>query len=437
MIKQNFSRFIESLPGPHDIHRKVLSNGIKVLTRSNFNSASVVVAGMLGAGSLFDPVDKLGLAHFTSLALMRGTQNVSFQNIFEKLESAGASLGFGASVHNTSFSGRALVEDLPMMVETMADCILHPVFPAQYFERLKAQLLTGLAIRAQDTGDMASMTFDKLLFPNHPYGFPEDGYTETINAITRQDIIDFHRINYGPEKMVVVVVGAVEPESVFDLFEKTLGSWKNHLPAPYPTLSQVTAPQKTTRTHIDIKGKSQADLILGTLGPKRLAPEYLAASIGNNILGQFGMMGRIGDAVREKAGLAYYASTSVNSWIEAGSWEVSAGVNPKNINKAIDLIIKELARFCSEPVTESELEDSKSNYIGRLPLSLESNSGVANSILNLERFDLGLDYLQRYPTMVSEVTQTHIIEAAQKYIDPKNLVIVSAGSEPGKKENGR
>ena len=436
MTKQIFSRFVESLPGPHDIHRKVLSNGIKILTRSNFNSASVVVAGMLGAGSLFDPVDKLGLAHFTSLALMRGTQNVSFQNIFEKLESAGASLGFGASVHNTSFSGRALVEDLPMLVETMADCILHPVFPAQYFERLKAQLLTGLAIRAQDTGDMASMTFDKLLFPNHPYGFPEDGYPETINAITRQDIIDFHRINYGPEKMVVVVVGAIEPESVFDLFEKTLGSWKNHLPAPFPTLSPVIAPQKTTRTHIDIKGKSQADLILGTLGPKRLAPEYLAASIGNNILGQFGMMGRIGDAVREKAGLAYYASTSVNSWIEAGSWEVSAGVNPKNINKAIDLIIKELTRFCAEPVTESELEDSKSNYIGRLPLSLESNAGVANSILNLERFDLGLDYLQRYPTMVSAVTPSHILEAAQKYIDPKNLVIVSAGSEAGKVGNG-
>ena len=163
-----------------------------------------------------------------------------------------------------------------------------------------------------------------------------------------------------------------------------------------------------------------------------MQPDYLAASIGNNILGQFGMMGRIGDSVREKAGLAYYASTSVNAWIEAGSWEVSAGVNPANVNKAIDLIIKELERFCSEPVTQSELEDSKSNYIGRLPLSLESNGGVANSILNLERFNLGLDYLQRYPGLVNEITPEAILEAARHYIDPQKLIIVSAGSKSKK-----
>jgi zinc protease len=173
---------------------------------------------------------------------------------------------------------------------------------------------------------------------------------------------------------------------------------------------------------------------MGTLGPKRLAPEFLAASLGNNILGQFGMMGRIGKVVREKAGLAYYASTSVNSWIESGSWEVSAGVNPTNINQAIHLIIEELERFRSEPVLQSELEDSQANYIGRLPLSLESNAGVANSILNLERFNLGLDYLQKYPDLIKEVTVAQIRQAAQKYIDPERLVIATAGPDPKKEK---
>ena len=421
---------VSSVPGPHDIHRKVLDNGITLLVRSNFNSASVVMTGILGAGSLFDTINKLGLAHFTSMALMRGTQNADFQTIFERLESAGASLGFGASVHNTSLAGRSLVEDLPLLVDTLTDCILRPTFPDQYFDRLKSQLLTGLSIRAQDTTDMASLTFDKLLFPGHPYGFPEDGYVETVSTITRQDLADFHAAHYSPNNMAVVVVGAVKPDTVFELFEEKLGRWNNPHINTIPEFPVIEFPQKSIRDHISLAGKSQADIVMGTLGPKRKAPEYLAASLGNNILGQFGMMGRIGDVVREKAGLAYYASTSVNSWIECGSWEVSAGVNPANIDKAIQLIIKELERFRSEPVLQSELEDSQANFIGRLPLSLESNSGVANSILNLERFNLGLDYLQRYPDLVRSVTASQILQAAQKYIDPERLVIISAG--PGK-----
>jgi zinc protease len=425
-------KLILSIPGPHDIHRKVLDNGITLLVRSNFNSASVVLSGMLGAGSMFDPPEKLGLAHFTSMALMRGTKKADFQTIFERLESVGASLGFGASVHNTSVGSRSLAEDLPLLVDTMTDCILNPIFPEQYIDRLKNQLLTGLAIRAQDTADMASLTFDKRLFPDHPYGFPEDGYTETISAITRQDLVDFHAHHYGPNNMVMVVVGAVEPEAVFDLFEKKLGNWTNSENATAPKFPLALPPQKTIREHISLQGKSQADVIMGTLGPKRHAPEYLAASLGNNILGQFGMMGRIGDAVREKAGLAYYASTSVNSWIESGSWEVSAGVNPENTDKAIHLIIEELDRFRSEPVLQTELEDSQANYIGRLPLSLESNSGVANSILNLERFNLGLDYFQRYPDLIREVTTAQILDVAKKYIDPERLIIISAGPNPGK-----
>jgi len=423
-----------SIPGPHDIHRKVLSNGITLLVRSNFNSASVVISGMLGAGSQFDPREKLGLAHFTAMSLMRGTKNADFQAIFEQLESAGASLGFGASVHNTSVGGRALVEDLPMLVNILADSLLNPIFPEQYFDRLKKQLLTGLAIRAQDTSDRSSLAFDSMLFPNHPYGFPEDGYTETISAITRQDLVDFHATHFGPDNMVVVVVGAVKPEEVFNLFEETLGSWKNPNLVTVSPFPAINPPQKTLREHISLAGKSQTDIVMGTLGPKRSAPEYLAASLGNNILGQFGMMGRIGDVVREKAGLAYYASTSVNSWIEGGSWEVAAGVNPANTEKAIQLIIQELEKFRTEPVLQSELDDSQANYIGRLPLSLESNSGVANSILNLERFSLGLDYLQRYPDLVREVTIDQILKAAQKYIDPKRLVIASAGPGKGKKK---
>ena len=416
-----------SLPGPEDITRVELPNGITILTRSNFESPSVVINGYLPSGSLFDPPEKLGLSYFTALALMRGAGKRNFQEIFNSLETVGASLGFSASVHNTTFGGRSLAEDLPLMLGVLADCLRTPTFPPDQIERLRAQLLTGLALRAQDTADMASITFDAAVFAGHPYGNPEDGYVETVQPITRADLVDFHKRRYGPRGAVIVVVGAVTADHVIEQIRKVLGDWQNPEQTDPPALPAIAPLTQTIRKHVPLAGKSQNDLVLGTLGPKRCAPDYLAASLGNSVLGQFGMMGRIGEVVREQAGLAYYASTSLNAWIESGSWEVSAGVNPANTQRAIDLIRSEIERFVREPVSAEELENSQANYIGRLPLSLESNAGVAGAILNLERFQLGLDYYLRYPERVQRVTVEAVLEAAQHYLDPDKLAIISAG----------
>ena len=417
-----------SLPGPEDITRVELPNGITILTRSNFESPSVVITGYLPSGSLFDPPDRLGLSYFTATALMRGAGGRNFQEIFNSLETVGASLGFSASVHNTTFGGRALGEDLPLLLELLADCLRKPVFPPDQIERLRAQLLTGLALRAQDTADMAGITFDAAVFAGHPYGNPEDGYVETVQPITRADLVQFHQQRYGPRGAVIVVVGAVMAQDAIDQINRVLGDWHNPGQTDPPPLPPIQPLRESIRKHVSLAGKSQNDLVIGTLGPRRCAPDYLAASLGNSVLGQFGMMGRIGEVVREQAGLAYYASTSLNAWIESGSWEVSAGINPANTQRAIDLIRAEIDRFVHEPVSSEELENSQANYIGRLPLSLESNAGMAGAILNLERFQLGLDYYLRYPERVQRVSVTDVLEAAQHYLDPDKLAIISAGT---------
>jgi zinc protease len=140
------------------------------------------------------------------------------------------------------------------------------------------------------------------------------------------------------------------------------------------------------------------------------------------------MAGRIGEVVREKYGLAYYASSSLSAGIGPGSWDVSAGVNPGNVEKARDLICKEIERFVEKGVTKEELSDSQSNFVGRLPLSLESNAGVVSALLNIERFDLGLDYYRRYPNLVQAVTPEEVLSAAKKYLDPDKLAVAIAGS---------
>lgn len=417
-----------SLPGPNDIHREVLPNGITVLTRSNFNSPSVVIGGFLDAGALFDPDSKLGLADFVTSALMRGTKKRTFDKIYNELESIGASLGFSSGVHKSGFHGRSLAEDLPLLLTLLTESLTTPTFPKVEMEKLRAQLLTGLDISAQDTADMASQTFDGILFKDHPYSRPEEGTHQTVKRITRDDLVKFHREHYGPRGMVIVVVGAVEGAEAVRQVKRSLGAWQVEDQKEAPALPPLKMLKKTVRKHHRINGKSQSDLIVGTNGPRRRDAEFMPASLGNNILGQFGLMGRIGDVVREKAGLAYYAGSSLSAGLGPGSWEVSAGVNPKNVAKASELIVSELKRFVDDGVTPDELKDSQENFVGRLPLSLESNGGVANALLNIERHDLGLDYYQRYESLVRGVTRDDVLNAARKFIDVEKLAVAVAGA---------
>jgi zinc protease len=419
---------IHSFPGPDNIIRRELPNGIVVLYRPNMNSLSVVVTGYLSAGAIFEPDDKLGLAGFTALALMRGTAQHDFQQIYEALESNGASLGIDGGTHSIGFYGHALAEDLDLLTGTLAETLRQPVFPNDQVERLRDQLLTSLSIRAQDTSEMASLAFDEMVYAGHPYSRPEDGYPDTIRSITREDLAAFHADHFGPRGMVISIVGGVDSQRVLDSVTRFLGDWENPKQPTQPELPPLKPLVGIISRQVNIPGKSEADIIMGVAGPPRNSPDFLSASLGNNILGQFGMMGRIGESVRERSGLAYHASSSLSGGIGPGPWLFIAGVDPKNVEKAITLISHEITRFINEPVTGEELADSQANYIGRLPLSLESNAGVASALLNLERYNLGLDYYLRYPDLIRGITATEILETAQHYLHPDRMAVATAGS---------
>lgn len=414
-------------PGPHDVTRVELPNGITLLIRSNFTTPLFVLQGYCTVGSLQDPEDKLGMNVFTANLLNRGTRNRNFNQIFNLLESAGASLSFGGNMHTTSFNAKGLVEDLPSILDLLFDTLTQPVFPDDQVEKFRAQLLTALSIRAQDTAEMASLTFDQILYAGHPYRHPEEGYPETVMKITRQDLVNFHREYFGPRGMVIAIVGAVDPKQIVEQVTSRFSGWQNDLQPEQPGLPDLNILLETTRRNVSIPGKSQADIVMGCSGPTRNSPDFMPASLGNNILGVFGLMGRIGEVVREQSGLAYYAYTGLNAGTGPGSWEVSAGVNPENVEKAIRLIHDEVTRFINETVSMEELEDSQANYIGRLPLSMESNSGVAAALLSIERHHLGLDYYQRYESLVREVTREQILAVAQKYLQPEKMAIAVAG----------
>lgn len=415
-------------PGPETIRRIELDNGLVLIVRENFSSPSIVISGYLDVGSIDEPPDQGGLADLMTSALMRGTATRAFSEIYEAVESIGASLGLGEGMHFLSYRGRALAEDLEVILSLFADVIQNPSFPPDQVDRLKAEKLTGLAMRDQDTGSVAELAFSDLAYAGHPYRLPTEGTRESVARLTPQDLRAFHRRRVGPARTVMAVVGAVAAEAAAEAVARHLAGWKNpaqELPSELPPLTPLT---QTVRRDVPLAGKSQCDIMMGCPGPSRFDPAFVAAQLGNNILGNFGLMGRIGDVVREQAGLAYYASSSLGAGPGPGAWEVSAGVAPENVDRAIDLITQELRRFTSRRVTPAELRDSQTSYIGRLPMMFESNDGVAGALLNIERYHLPLDYYQRYPELLWQVTRDDVLEVARRFLDPDRLAIGVAGT---------
>ncbi|MEE9513228.1 MAG: pitrilysin family protein [Anaerolineales bacterium] len=422
---------LAALPGPETIRREVLPNGAVVLIRENFSSPSVVLSGYLPAGALANTADTAGLAFMTAIAMTRGTQTRSFQQIFESLESIGARLSLHGGTHTTAFQGKALIEDLGLLLELLADVLQNPSFPKAEFERLRAQQLTALAIREQDTGARAQMAFDTLVYRDHPYGLSTGGYVETISELAPSDLRRFHRDYFGPSGLVITIVGGVKAERVLDLVASTLGQWKAKQQQEMPDLPKLKPLKKSRRIEVRLEGKAQSELVIGTAGPSRYDEDYLAAAMGNSILGRFGLMGRIGEAVRVSAGLAYYAYSAISGGPGPGPWQVVAGVNPKDENRAIEIVQKEIKRFTARRVSEEELFENKANFIGRLPMQLESNEGVAGAISHIERYGLGLDYYQRYQNLIAGITREQVLAVGKRYLDPERLAVVISGPDGG------
>jgi zinc protease len=415
------------LPGPETILRRVLSNGITVLARENFTSPSVVISGYLSAGSLDEKPEQAGLAYLTAQGLMRGTTTRSFQDIFESIESIGARVAFVGRTHTTRIFGKALAEDLSLLLDVIADVLQDSVYPDVEFERLKAQHLTSLAIRDQDTQSRADMAFDELAYPNHPYRLPTSGYRETVQNLRVEDLREFRARRYSPEGMLLVIVGAIEAQKAVAAVSDALEDWKPGTTYERPPLAKVERPTKKQRKDVYLDGKSQSDLVIGVVGPSRYHEKYLAAALGNNILGRFGLFGRLGEAVRKTAGLAYYAYSSLAGGLGPGPWRVNAGVHPANIERTIQIVTDEIRRFSSQPVTREELHDNQANFIGSLPLRIESNEGLCGALIYVERYDLGLDYYQRYPDTIAAITREDVLEVAREFLDPERLVIATAG----------
>jgi zinc protease len=278
---------------------------------------------------------------------------------------------------------------------------------------------------------MAALKFREMLYGSHPYGYSANGYPDTVQALTPADLEQFHRRHYGPQGMVFVVVGAVEAAAAVEQIEAEFGDWRNDQWQAPPTVPAATRPEGVQRLYHGIPEKTQSDIMMGWPGPERRRPDYMAASLANTILGVFGMMGRLGKNVREAQGLAYYAYSHLQGGLGPSPWLISTGVAPDKVDQAINSILDEVRRICEEPVSTAELADVQAYRTGSMPVSLETNDGLASIIADIVLFDLGLDYLPRFADMINAITIDGIQAAAQKYLSAENIAIAVVGPEIG------
>jgi zinc protease len=209
--------------------------------------------------------------------------------------------------------------------------------------------------------------------------------------------------------------------------EANLGDWAAaRAEGVQATLPMTDLPARELR-EMPMVGKTQADVVLGLPTLERSSPDFYALSFANHILGRMYFMGRFGEKVRDEQGLAYYAYSELQGSYGRGPWLLRAGVNPGNLDKALDSIASELERFRQDGPTPVEQEDGVSSLLGSLPRQLETNEGAAAVMSEIELYDLGLDYLERFPDIVRSLTREQVTDAARRWLDPAHIVTAIAG----------
>jgi zinc protease len=412
---------------PETVTRRQLAGGAVVLVREHHTHPALTVRGYLPAGVRADPPGRDGLAVLTASMLTRGSAAHTSQELALELDSIGASLGVSSDIEGAGFSARCLSEDAARVLDLLTEVLRGPVFPPDEVEKQRAKLITGIRESKLDTRAEADRAFRAAAYPaGHPHHRPAEGDEETVAAITRDDLVAFHRRRYRPDGLVVAVVGDVEAGRVIDRLARAFDEWHPD-PAPEtPPVPSAGPAASVQRRRVEIPGKTQADIVLGVPGFARTSPDYYAGMMTDLILGRLGLMGRLGATVRDEEGLAYYVYSQAQAGFFGGPWAVRAGVNPANVGRATEGILREIEGLQREPVRGDELRDARDYVTGSLALRLETDGGIAQALLELELFDLGLDYLTRFPALIAAVTPEQMGDVARRYLRLDGYTVATA-----------
>ena len=406
--------------------RHALANGPIVLVQETSFSPAVTIMASFRAGSLYEPGAIAGLAWFLARVIDRGTASRSADRIAEALDDRGVTLRISTNRHVLTISCTCLAEDFEDILALISDVARQPVFPADEIEKRRSEIITAIRQDQDNPSIRAGEALQALLYgASHPYGSPAKGDLETVERITREDLLAFHRDRFAPAGSTLVIVGDVPADRAIQQVEQAFGGWT----APAPASKDVPpVPRHDERRveRIPMPDKSQADIAYGFVSITRLDPSYYAHWMMNTILGQFGLGGRLAENIRERQGMAYYAFSAFDPSVGPGPLVVRAGVDPRNVDRALSAIDAEVGTLGREGPTSREMDETRQFLVGSIPRMLETNQSIAQFLHTAEFFGLGLDHDRRLPELIAAVTIDEVRAAARAVLVPDRACVAIA-----------
>ncbi len=412
-----------------------LENGLTLRVVERREIPKLSVGLLVKVGAIADPIEKAGLASMTAEMLDEGTATRSALQLDAELERMGSFLSTGASREWSLLSLGTLQHHLSRSLELMSDVILHPSFPDQELERLRKQVLDGILQDKANPNAIAARVVRKVLFgAHHPYGWSVGGEEESIKRLERQELEDFYRAHYAPSNACLVMVGDIDMDGAREEAEKALAEWKGR-----PCTDSTVEPVECSGARVylaDRPGAAQSELRLALLAPERSTPEYYALQVLNNVLGG-GFSSRLNLNLREKKGYSYGAFSAIRFGRFQSLFLGIAPVETRVTKESIEEMLSEFEAIASwaRPVTDEELETSKSTLMRGYAQRFETLGQVAGEVAELEGFGLPLEQIADYPARIDDVTLDQIRSAAGKYLKIDHLVLVVVG-DAAKVEDG-
>ena len=406
--------------------RQPLANGVVAIVQETAFSPAVTVNLAFRAGSLYEPDTLPGLAWFLGRVIDRGTVSRSADSIADGLDDRGVALKVSTNRHLTTLSCTCLTEDFPEVLDVLADIARNPVFPADQVEKRRVETVTAIRQDQDNTGIRAAEALQALLYcGGHPYGRPAKGTVESVERMTRDDLVAQHASRFAPSTLSAVIVGDVRAAEAIERVAVAFDGW-----TVLPSGDRDVPPIERTggrRVTIAMPEKPQADIAYGFVSISRLDAAYCAHWMMNMILGQFGLGGRLAENIRERQGMAYYAYSAFDPSLGPGPLVIRAGVDPANVARALEAIDAEVGSLGRDGATEREVLETRQFLIGSIPRLLENNSSIAVFLTTAEFFGLGLDYDRRLPDLLRAVTIEEVNAAAASVLDPARACVAVAG----------
>ncbi len=402
---------------------KTLANGLRVIVAPKPGLPLLSASLRISAGSAYDPAGKSGLAAMTADLTTRGTKTRTATQIASEIESLGAAIGAGAGPDATDVSISTRSDKAQQAFAIMADVVQNPAFAQDELDRARQESLDNIKVSLTQPRAVGGLALNRALFGAGPYGGTPTA--KSLTSLTQAELAAFHAASWRPDNAVLVIAGDVTPEVGFAMAEEALGAWaKPTTPAPTaPAAGAAGAPRAIA---LDMPQIGQAAVFLGRPGPSRLADDYYATAVANNVLGG-GYSARLNAEIRIKRGLSYGANSSLSARKQPGPIIAAAQTRNDAVPDVVDLMLSEFTRLGAEPIPEKELSARKAVIIGGFGRSVETTAGLAGQYSSLAQFGLPLDKLQTYSDEINAVTADQAAVAAKTHFDPANATVVIVG----------